>query len=197
MPHPGGPVSRMFRRRGRSWCILRPRLQKQNYYRAAASARKRGQHRSARPAGNYMIFSLVPVSGLPCDQQEKFRAAGDYEQIDVAAQLSTVIRAIILRENSTRERLALLVAALMWFFYWGYFLVMFPGIIEGWWSWKRSGGAQHRTRGAFYLLPGRESSQKFALKIEILIIEEMNLCDFPLAHGVSNYQKLTGKHQSA
>ncbi len=31
-------------------------------------------------------------------------------------------------------RMALLVAALMWFFYWGYFQVLFPGIIERWWE---------------------------------------------------------------
>ncbi len=31
-------------------------------------------------------------------------------------------------------RMALLVASLMWFFYWGYFLVLFPGIIESWWE---------------------------------------------------------------
>lgn len=31
-------------------------------------------------------------------------------------------------------RAALLVAGLMWFFYWGYFLVLFPGIIESWWD---------------------------------------------------------------
>lgn len=29
---------------------------------------------------------------------------------------------------------ALVVSALMWVFYWGYFLVLFPGIIESWWE---------------------------------------------------------------
>ncbi len=31
-------------------------------------------------------------------------------------------------------RMGLLVAVLMWFFYWGYFLVLFPGILERWWE---------------------------------------------------------------
>jgi len=39
-------------------------------------------------------------------------------------------------------QMALLVASLMWFFYWGYFLVLFPGIIESWWDLEALCGLQ-------------------------------------------------------
>lgn len=37
-------------------------------------------------------------------------------------------------------RMALLVASLMWFFYWSYFLVLFPSIIESWWELETLSG---------------------------------------------------------